>query len=80
MQRSSRAVVGGGLSVPRRPGTRFRSRDGQWVVDLIRLSGTGDNRDGERFRVLQYGFFVAEARDLNELSRYVDLAELEDDA
>jgi hypothetical protein len=73
-------VAGGGLSVPRRPGTRFRSRDGQWVVDLIRLSGTGDNRDGERFRVLQHGFFVAEARDLIELSRYVDLSELEDDA
>jgi hypothetical protein len=80
MRLCSRAVAGGGQPVPRKPGTRFRSRDGQWVVDLISLSGTGNNRDGKRFRVLQHGFFVAEARDLNELSRYVDLSELEDDS
>jgi hypothetical protein len=80
MRRSSRAVAGGGQSVPRKPGTRFRSRDGRWTVDLISLSATGNNRDGERFRVLQDGFFVAEARDLNELSRYVDLSELQDDS
>jgi hypothetical protein len=58
---------------------RFRSRDGRWVVELIRLSGTSDNRDGERFRILHDGFFVAEARDLMELSRYVDLADLQDE-
>jgi hypothetical protein len=58
---------------------RFRSRDGRWIVELIRLSGTGGNRDGERFRVLHDGFFVAEARGVDELSRYVDLADLEED-
>ena len=37
---------------------RFRSPDGEWVVDVLRLSLTGDHRDGERFRVTRYGFFV----------------------
>jgi len=26
---------------------RFRSADGEWVVELIRMSLTGDHRDGE---------------------------------
>ena len=37
---------------------RFRSIDGEWVVDVIRLSLTGDHRDGECFRVTRHGFFV----------------------
>jgi hypothetical protein len=56
---------------------RFTSADGDWVVDVIRLSLTGDGRDGECFRVSRCGFFVAEARTLEELGRYVDPARLE---
>jgi hypothetical protein len=57
---------------------RFRSIDGEWVVDVIRLSLTGDHSDGERFRVTRYGFFVAEVKTIDELRQYVDPAELEE--
>ena len=57
---------------------RFRSIDGEWVVDVIRLSLTGDHSDGERFRVTRYGFFVAEVKTIDELRQHVDPAELEE--
>ena len=57
---------------------RFRSADGQWTVEVIRLTLTGSNRDGECFRVCHYGFYVAEARTIDELREHVDLAELEE--
>ncbi|MGO9294893.1 MAG: hypothetical protein ACLP52_13630 [Streptosporangiaceae bacterium] len=57
---------------------RFRSVDGQWTVEVIRLTLTGSNRDGECFRVSHYGSFVAEARTIDELREHVDLAELEE--
>jgi hypothetical protein len=57
---------------------RFRSADGQWTVEVIRLTLTGSNRDGECFRVCHYGFLVAEARTIDELRDHVDLAELEE--
>ena len=56
---------------------RFRSADGEWVVDVIRLSLTSDNRDGECFRVSRHGCFVAEAMSLDELRQHVDLADLQ---
>ncbi|MGH3401026.1 MAG: hypothetical protein ACRDRJ_00660 [Streptosporangiaceae bacterium] len=57
---------------------RWKSRDGRWRVDLIRLSGTADHRDGDRFRIARDGYFLAEARTVEELSRHVDPAELEE--
>jgi hypothetical protein len=57
---------------------RFLSRDRRWRVDIIRLSCTADHRDGERFRIARDGYFVAEARTVEELSRHVDPAELEE--
>jgi hypothetical protein len=57
---------------------RFRGIDGEWVVDVIRLSLTGDHRDGERFRVTRHGFFVAEVKTIDELRQHVDPAELEE--
>lgn len=57
---------------------RWLSRDGRWRVDLIRLSHTADNRDGERFRVARDGYFQTECRTVAELAEYVDLAELEE--
>jgi hypothetical protein len=41
---------------------RFRSIDGEWVVDIIRLRRTGDHGDGECFRVTRYGFFLRSRR------------------
>jgi hypothetical protein len=41
---------------------RFRSADGEWTVDVIRLSLTSNNRDGEWLRVAHLGFHVAEVR------------------
>jgi hypothetical protein len=57
---------------------RFRTTDGEWVVDVIRLSLTGDHRDGERFRITRHGFFVAEVKTIGELRQHVDPAELEE--
>lgn len=57
---------------------RVRSRDGSWTVDVIRLSLTGNHRDGEKLRVSRWGWFVAELRTVEELADYVDLAELEE--
>lgn len=57
---------------------RFRSFDGQWTIDVIRLSLTGNHRDGECFRIARWGIFVAEARTVAELGQHVDLAKLEE--
>jgi hypothetical protein len=51
---------------------RFRSADGQWTIDAIRLSLTGTGRDGEQLRISH----LAEVRSVDELRRYVELAEL----
>jgi hypothetical protein len=56
----------------------MRSLDGQWTVDVIRLSLTGNNRYGECLRICRHGFFVAEARTIDELREHLDLAELEE--
>ena len=59
---------------------RFRSSVGEWVVDVIRLSLTSNNRDAEWFRVSRWGSHVADVRTVDELREYMDLAELEEDA
>jgi hypothetical protein len=38
------------------------SSDGHWRVDLIHLSLTGTNEDGEWLRVKHYGYLVGRAR------------------
>lgn len=57
---------------------RVRSRDGEWVIDVVRLSLTGTGRDGEWLRVSRWGCFVTELRSVSELARLVDLATLEE--
>lgn len=47
-------------------------------MEIVRLTGTPNNRDGEWIRVRQYGFYVADLRSVAELECYVALAELED--
>jgi hypothetical protein len=44
-------------------GVRWMSSDGNWVVELIKLTATGNGRDGEWLRISHRGFFVGEARD-----------------
>jgi len=57
---------------------RFLSHDRRWRVDVIRLSCTGDHRDGEVFRISHDGYFIAEVKTVAELSRYLDLSALEE--
>jgi hypothetical protein len=59
-------------------GMRCRSADGQWQVDVILLSLTSDNRDGEWLRVSRWGLHVGDVRTVDELREYVDLADLEE--
>jgi hypothetical protein len=56
---------------------RVRSADGEWVIDVIRLSLTGTGRDGEWLRVSWWGWFVAELRSVAELATVVDLAQFD---
>jgi hypothetical protein len=55
---------------------RWRTRDGQFVVEVIKLTGTSRNRDGEWLRVKQHGSHLADVRSIEELANYVDLADL----
>jgi hypothetical protein len=55
---------------------RWRSRDGQFTVEVIKLTGTSRNRDGEWFRVKQHGIHLADVRSVDELAQYIDLADL----
>src|SRR5258708_6382290 len=49
-----------------------------WSVEIVRLTGTPNKRDGEWIRLRQHGFYVADLRSVAELESYVALAELED--
>jgi hypothetical protein len=55
---------------------RWRTRDGQFVVEVIKLTGTSRNRDGQWFRVSQHGSHLVDVRSVDELAQYVDLADL----
>jgi hypothetical protein len=46
-------------------------------VEVIRMTAT-DRHDGESFRVSHHGFHVGYARNVAELERWVDLADLEE--
>jgi len=49
---------------------RWVTSDGHWVVDVIRLSLTGNNRDGTWLRVRHRGFFAGEVRRWEDLDRF----------
>lgn len=57
---------------------KWRSKDGNWQVEVITLALTGDGRDGHWLRLSYRGYFVAECRTVAELARYFDISELED--
>lgn len=46
-------------------------------MEVVRLSGTPDNRNGEWLRVRQYGYHAADVRSIAELAQWFDLADLE---
>lgn len=54
---------------------RFKSRDGRIRVDIIELtSSKGDiTRTRAVYRIVKDGYFVADARDIPELERFIDL-------
>jgi hypothetical protein len=56
---------------------RSMSSDGKWVVVLVRLTATGNGRDGGWLRVTHCLLFVGEARDWDGVARLgVDVADL----
>jgi hypothetical protein len=57
---------------------RYRAPGG-WTVQVIHLTATSGNRDGEWLRVALHGWWVADVRTVAELARWIDLAELEPD-
>jgi hypothetical protein len=57
---------------------RWRAPGG-WTVEVVRLCGTPDKRDGEWLRVRHYGYHTADVRSIPELAQWFPLAELEPD-
>src|SRR5215469_17637607 len=57
----------------------YRTKDG-YTVEVVQLSDTSGNHDGEWLRVRYHGFHVADVRSVAELERYFPLGELEADA
>ncbi len=57
----------------------YRTKDG-YTVEVIQLSDTSGNHDGEWLRVRYHGYHVADVRSVAELERYFPLGELEADA
>lgn len=57
---------------------RWRTRDGRYTVEVVRLSLTGRHRDGDWIRVEQYGCHVVDVRTVDELAEFIDLADLDE--
>jgi hypothetical protein len=49
---------------------RYRTPGG-WTVEVVQLA------EGERLRVRHHGFYVADARSVDDLARWIPAAELE---
>lgn len=59
---------------------RYRTSDGRWRVEVVRLTGTPDRHDGEWIRVRYSGWYVADVRTVEHLAEFLDLADLAEDA
>ena len=57
----------------------YRTKDG-YSVEVIQLSDSSGNHDGEWLRVRYHGYHVADVRSVAELERYFPLGALEADA
>jgi hypothetical protein len=55
---------------------RYRAPGG-WRVEIVRLEGTPNRRDGTWLRVTQYGAWTADIGSVAELAQWFPLAELE---
>ncbi len=70
------------LAIPRRSHNahpdrvKWMSSDGQWVVELIRLTATR-GQDGDWLRVTHHGFYIGNARDWDGVAHLgVDIGDL----
>lgn len=52
---------------------------GGWRVQIVRLEGTPDRRDGTWLRVTQFGWWAADVASVAELERFFPLTELLED-
>jgi hypothetical protein len=57
---------------------RWRTRDGRYTVELVRLSMTSRDGDGQWIRLKEHGFHVADVRTPDELAEFIDLADLDE--
>lgn len=55
---------------------RWRAPGG-WTVEVVSLSGTPDRHDGAWLRLRQFGCWVTDIRDVDEIERWFPLADLE---
>jgi hypothetical protein len=57
---------------------RWRTSDGRYAVEVVRLSLTGRHHDGDFIRVTEYGCHLADVCTPQELAEFVDLADLDE--
>ena len=55
---------------------RFRAPGG-WTVEVVCLTGTPDKHDGPWLRLRQFGYWVADIREVSEIEHWFPLADLE---
>jgi hypothetical protein len=60
--------------------SRYRTSDGTWTVEVVRLSLTPNKRDGTWLRVRHCGYFIADVRAVDDLAQYFELDDLSEDA
>jgi len=53
---------------------RYRTADGLWTVEVVRLTGTPDRHDGVWLRIRHHGFYVADVRGIIELAAFFPVA------
>jgi hypothetical protein len=57
---------------------KWRTRDGRYTVELVRLALTGRQEDGAWIRLREWGYHVVDVRSPEDLVAYLDLADLEE--
>jgi hypothetical protein len=56
---------------------RWCTADG-WGVEVVQMTATPDQHDGESFRVSYCGYHIGYARSVPELQRWIELADLQE--
>jgi hypothetical protein len=57
---------------------KWRTRDGRYTVEMVRLTLTGRHEDGDWIRLNEWGYHVVDVRAPEDLAAYVDLVDLEE--